>query len=191
MSFLLMMLPPPPPFTAPTATSSPIVPETKMNGTSIPTSRQILRATTPPKPGMPKSDRMICGRNSSSARRKSASDCTLRLSNFRPERFNSCSTSSASRSESSASRILMASFLLAGRESGVRLWRRLIDDRPEMARLPDGVDELLEAHRLHDIRIDAQLVAFHEIRLLARGGQHDHRNGLEARVALDLAQHLQ
>ena len=51
-------------FSARIAYSSPMVPETKMNGVSGETSRAMASAAMPSNPGMEKSDRMMSGANS-------------------------------------------------------------------------------------------------------------------------------
>src|SRR5262245_10009518 len=49
--------------------------------------------------------------------------------------------------------------------------RRFVQDRPEHSQLPDGLDELLKADRLDDVRIHTQLIALHQIRFFTRRGQ--------------------
>src|SRR5919197_1467217 len=174
--------------------SSPILPETKMKGMSRSDRCQIPSAAMPLNPGIVKSERITWGRKASSSRVKPASVWTRRLSNSTAARFSSPRISSASRSESSTSRT--RSPLTAARETSsagpLSAWRRrLIDDGPEHAGASDGVDELLETHRLHHVGIDAQLIAFHEVRLLARGGQHHHRDHLQLGIGLDIAQHFE
>src|SRR5216117_1400323 len=46
-----------------------------------------------------------------------------------------------------------------------RLGRRLIDDAPESAELTDGIDEIVELHRLDHVGIDTQFVAFEQVAL--------------------------
>src|SRR5688500_17773289 len=96
---------------ASTARSSPIVPETKTNGTSGSFARARSSAASPPKPGMLKSDRISCGLYSSSARRRLSSLCTRWKSRTSPARCSSRIASSASAGESSTTRILSCSTL--------------------------------------------------------------------------------
>ena len=66
----------------------------------------------------------------------------------------------------------------------------LVHDRPENPQLLDGFDELGEPDRFHDIGVHSEAIAFHEVFLFARGGQHDHRYGPELLIPFQALQHL-
>jgi hypothetical protein len=91
-------------FSARIAYSSPMVPETKTNGTSGASSRAMRNAAMPSNPGIEKSDRMTSGANSRSASVNDSSLVTIRCVSVRPARFSSRTSSSASETTSSVSR---------------------------------------------------------------------------------------
>jgi hypothetical protein len=68
---------------------------------------------------------------------------------------------------------------------------RLVDYRPERAKLPDGVDERWKVDRLYDIGIDAKLVAPNQILFLSRRREHDDRDGFQIIVCLQRTKHIQ
>src|SRR6266850_2509146 len=83
------------------AGSSPIVPETKMNGTRGANSREISSAARPSNSGMEKSDRMASGVELLSASRSSISVATRFHDGRRPSRSSASSASWTSSRESS------------------------------------------------------------------------------------------
>src|SRR5262249_28662629 len=69
--------------------------------------------------------------------------------------------------------------------------RRLVEEDPVESHLLHGVAELLEIHGLHDIAVDPQPIAFDEVALLARGGDHDHGDHAGRGIRFDAPQHLE
>src|SRR3954470_20417125 len=171
------------------AYSSPMVPDTKMNGMSACSSRASASAVMPSKCGMEKSDKMTCGWKSSSSRRKSGSVSTRRTSRRMPERLSSWSASSASASTSSISSTRICSLMTPTCRSR-SVGRGPVHDGPVDAELGHFLDELVELDRLDDVAVDAELVAAHDVVLLRAGGQHDDRDQAGPVVLAYLAQHL-
>src|SRR5258708_39988 len=62
--------------------------------------------------------------------------------------------------------------------------RGVVEHRPVQPQLADGFGELLEVHRFDNVAVDSSLVALDNVALLARRGQHDHRNRPRAWVFL-------
>src|SRR5690349_21814428 len=102
-----------------------------------------------------------------SQRGSKSADCTARR------------MSSASESRSSTSRTFSGTAMLHPR-------RCLVQQQPIEAEHARGLGELLEVDGFDDVTVHAQRVAFDDVALLSRGGQHHDRNRLGARVALDL-----
>src|ERR1035438_591871 len=80
--------------------------------------------------------------------------------------------------------------VITGLPYHVYLWS-LVHDCPELAQRLHLLEEFREAHWLDHIAICSKLVAFGDVRALARGGKHYQRPAPQARVGLDLAQHLE
>src|ERR1700722_2926412 len=69
--------------------------------------------------------------------------------------------------------------------------RRLIDEHPKHADLPDGFAELLKVNRLLRVGAYSQVVALDQILLLFRRGENNDRDLLRALVGADGPQHPQ
>ena len=85
------------------AYSSPIVPETKMNGVSGHFSRAMASAAMPSNTGIEKSERITSGEKSRSAAENACSLSTMRCTMRMPARLSSRTSSSASEATSSVS----------------------------------------------------------------------------------------
>src|SRR5215467_6748023 len=68
---------------------------------------------------------------------------------------------------------------------------RLIEHRPEGAGEFDCVRELLKIDRLDDVGVDAQFVAFSQIRFFPGRGKHDYRDLFEFGIGLYRVEHFQ
>ena len=172
-----------------------------MNGTSGARSRAMASAAMPSKLGSVWSARIRSIPPSSTAATKPARSATRRRRCAMPPSVRCSATSIASMALSSSRRMLTRggvahdgwrpSSAPARPERLERARRRLVEDGPEDAEVLDRLEELLEADRLDDVGVHAELVAPHQIALLARGGQHDDRDVPGRGVALDLGQHLE
>src|SRR5574341_2240392 len=159
------------------AYSSPIVPDTKMNGVSGESSRASASAAMPSKPGIEKSERITSRANSRSACVNDASDSTMRWWRRMPARLSSRNSSSASALTSSvrSTRTVGAVFMGSCR-------RRAVGQHPVKADLRHRFEEGLELHRLDDVAVHAETVALEHVALLVRRGHHDYRDGLQRRA---------
>src|SRR5712692_2087621 len=167
------------------AYSSPIVPETKMNGVSGRSSRASESAAMPSKAGIEKSDRMTSGSNSSSPMANACSVSAMRCAMRSPARLSSRTSSSASAATSSVSRTRMAGAVTAS----VSL-RHAVGKHPVQTDLRYCLQKRLELHRLDDVAVDAEPVAFHHVALLVRRGHYHPRNGACLRICLQPPQHF-
>src|SRR5437660_900033 len=117
-------------------------------------------------------------------RENSASVSTRCQSGSNPLRRNSRTISSASLGSSSTSK----------RRSGCETlsihFRRLVQQQPIHSQLLHGGNEPLKVHRFDNVTVDSQPVAFDDILLFSRRGQHDYRNGFSARIAFNATQHF-
>src|SRR6185436_999277 len=77
--------------------------------------------------------------------------------------------SSASSAESSTSRTFSLRML------GFRADRRFVEQQPIQSQLAGRFEELVEIHRLAHVGVAAEAVAGHQVLLLPRGGEHNHR----------------
>src|SRR3712207_12764 len=186
------------------AASSPSAPDTRITGNSGYISRVIFRAERPSNSGSEWSARTSPKPPASRAATKSSLFSTRWISQSMPPSTRSALTSSVSNGSSSRWRmrsdwdtcITRASPrpLKGCRAASIlpsRRRRRLVRDGPEEADVPDNVYEVFEAHRLDDVGVGAQVVAIGQISLLARRGEHHHRDPLQGRVGLQVVQHLE
>src|SRR5438105_4125404 len=90
------------------------------------------------------------------------------MSHIRPCERSVSATSSRSTGSSSTWSTRSDSRRSGTGRSRRALWRRLVDDGPEPAEQLDGVDELVEGHRLDDIGVHAELVTPHQILFLGQ-----------------------
>src|SRR5262249_5689073 len=63
--------------------------------------------------------------------------------------------------------------------------RWLVDDGPKDTQFFNGVDKLVEIHRLHHVGVHAQFVAGNHIAFLARRREHHHRDHFQFLVGFD------
>src|SRR5688572_3417362 len=178
------------------AYSSPMVPDTKMNGTSGASSRASASANMPSKCGMEKSEMISAGLNSRSSVRNAGSVSTSLCVMRRPARFSSRISSSASVGMSSTIRIRssVSTCALSKDSNECRpapsAVRRPIDRQPVVASLPREIGKGVEIHRLHHVAVDSELIGLRKVLLFLGGRHHDHRYALRALVRLDRLQHL-
>src|SRR6266404_5666139 len=119
----------------------------------------------------------------------SASVSTRFQSGSNPARRNSRSTSSASLGLSSTMRT-RSGWVLLGIVWLVIWFGRLIKKKPIHSEVVHGCDEALEVHRLDEITVHAQPIAFRYIAVLLGRRQHDDGSAPGALIALDAPQHL-
>src|SRR5215212_4014920 len=63
-------------------------------------------------------------------------------------------------------------------------WWWVVDYGPKEPEFSHRLDELVEIHRLNDVRVRARVVASHQILFLSRGGKHYHGDSLQVGVGL-------
>ena len=80
---------------------------------------------------------------------------------------------------------------MAFRASPALVRRRLVDNGPEHAEVPDGLDELGEIDRLDHKGVDAEIITQHQVAFLARGREHDDGDVVHGGITLERAQHLE
>jgi serine/threonine protein kinase len=67
---------------------------------------------------------------------------------------------------------------------------QLVHRNPVIADSRDFLREAPEVYRLHEVAVDAEVVAAHQVAFLLAGGQHDHGNRAGAAIGLDTLQYL-
>src|SRR5271167_3835458 len=121
---------------------------------------------------------------------KSASVSTRVTRQVIPPIASLSSTSSASLGSSSRYRIHSWGFI-SRLVSFHASWWRFVNHGPKNPEFLNGVHKLVKIHRLHDVRVHAELVAPHHVFFFMRRSEHHHRNHLELLIPLYLLQHLQ
>ncbi len=133
-----------------------------MNGVSGACSRAMASAAMPSNEGIEKSERITSGEKSRSAREKDSSVSTMRCVIRIPARLSSRTSSSASVGTSSVSSSRMVgAFIMASLGDTVR-------QHPIKADLRHSLGKRVELHRLDDVAVHAEAVAFDDIALLVR-----------------------
>src|SRR6266581_7987210 len=123
----------------------------------------------------------MSGWKSCSARRKALSVSTRLDSQLSSARWSSriASSASSARSSTTSTRREWVAIELLG---------RVVEQEPVQPDVGDGAGEGLEIHGFHDVAVRAQLVGALDVRLLARGRQHDDGNRFRPGVAFEAAQ---
>src|ERR1017187_5236680 len=97
----------------------------------------------------------------------------------------------ASRSASSASAGTSSTWRIRIRVSGIGSAGRLVEKKPVEPDLVHGLEEFVRVHGLHDVAVRAEVIARHEVSLLARRGQDDDGDHFRPLVRLDAPEHLE
>ena len=70
-----------------------------------------------------------------------------------------------------------------------RSWR-LVEEQPILTQLPHGFAEVIEIHRVDDVAVNVQVIAFHDVAFLGGGGKNHDWDRSGPRVGLDGAEHF-